>query len=107
MRASFVTSMAILHLKIEVCVSCAGVYRWGGWTLTNYLINGFSMYKNTMANIGIILIGCSLILSGTWLLRSQATVGDIAWMKAMISHHSIAVLTSKRAQIEDPRVRIS
>jgi uncharacterized protein (DUF305 family) len=63
------------------------------------------MYKNTMANIGIILIGCSLILSGTWLLRSQATVGDIAWMKAMIYHHSIAVLTSKRAQIEDPRVR--
>ena len=40
-----------------------------------------------------------------WLARSQATVGDEAWMKAMIPHHSIAVLTSRRAQISDPRVR--
>ncbi|MBB6018266.1 DUF305 domain-containing protein, partial [Deinococcus radiopugnans] len=37
--------------------------------------------------------------------RSQATVGDVAYMKAMIPHHSIAILTSTRAQIEDPRVR--
>ncbi|WP_370030683.1 DUF305 domain-containing protein [Qipengyuania mesophila] len=40
-----------------------------------------------------------------WLVRSQQTVDDEAWMKAMIPHHSIAVLTSKRAQISDPRVR--
>ena len=26
-------------------------------------------------------------------------------MRAMIPHHSIAILTSERAQIEDPRVR--
>jgi len=26
-------------------------------------------------------------------------------MKAMIPHHSIAILTSERARIEDPRVR--
>jgi uncharacterized protein (DUF305 family) len=26
-------------------------------------------------------------------------------MKAMIPHHSIAILTSRRAQISDPRVR--
>ncbi|MBB6018909.1 DUF305 domain-containing protein, partial [Deinococcus radiopugnans] len=37
--------------------------------------------------------------------RSQATVGDVAYMKAMIPHHSIAILTSTRAQIKDPRVR--
>ena len=28
-----------------------------------------------------------------------------AWMKAMIPHHSIAILTSERASITDPRVR--
>ena len=39
------------------------------------------------------------------LARSQATVGDVAWMKAMIPHHSIAILTSTRAHISDPRVR--
>jgi uncharacterized protein (DUF305 family) len=30
---------------------------------------------------------------------------DVAWMKAMIPHHSIAILTSERAHITDARVR--
>jgi uncharacterized protein (DUF305 family) len=40
-----------------------------------------------------------------WLVRGQATVDDTDYMKAMIPHHSIAILTSERAQISDPRVR--
>ena len=40
-----------------------------------------------------------------FLARSQATVGDVAWMQAMIPHHSIAILTSERARLSDPRVR--
>lgn len=40
-----------------------------------------------------------------WLVRSQATVGDTSYMRAMIPHHSIAIMTSQRAQISDPRVR--
>ena len=39
------------------------------------------------------------------MVRSQRTVDDIAFMRAMIPHHSIAVLTSERAHIRDPRVR--
>ena len=39
------------------------------------------------------------------MLRSQQTVDDVAYMKAMIPHHSIAILTSTRAHISDPRVR--
>ena len=38
-------------------------------------------------------------------MRSQATVDQVDWMQAMIPHHSIAILTSSRADIEDPRVR--
>lgn len=30
---------------------------------------------------------------------------DVSYMKAMIPHHSIAILTSSRARISDPRVR--
>ena len=37
--------------------------------------------------------------------RSQRPTGDVAYMKAMIPHHSIAILTSSRAHISDPRVR--
>jgi peptidoglycan/LPS O-acetylase OafA/YrhL len=63
------------------------------------------MYKNKSANIAI-LIGAVVIFAGSlWLVRSQTTVGDIDYMKAMIPHHSIAILTSSRAHIKDPRVR--
>jgi uncharacterized protein (DUF305 family) len=54
----------------------------------------------------MIVIGSAVVFAvSLWLLRSQATVGDVAYMRAMIPHHSIAVLTSERAKIKDPRVR--
>lgn len=64
-----------------------------------------SMYTNKRLNLGI-FVGSALVFGlSLWLVRSQTTVGDIAWMKAMIPHHSIAILTSERAHISDPRVR--
>jgi len=38
-------------------------------------------------------------------VRSQETVDDVSYMKAMIPHHSIAIMTSERAHIKDPEVR--
>jgi uncharacterized protein (DUF305 family) len=46
-----------------------------------------------------------LFAAALYLVRSQDTIEDVAWMKAMIPHHSIAILTSERAHISDPRVR--
>ncbi|MGK2925674.1 MAG: DUF305 domain-containing protein [Lysobacterales bacterium] len=63
------------------------------------------MYKNKRANVAIVIGSVALLGLGIWLVRSQETVGDVAWMKAMIPHHSIAILTSERANITDPRVR--
>ncbi len=63
------------------------------------------MYTNRAANVAIVIGGIGLMTAGLWLVRSQATVADIAWMEAMIPHHSIAILTSERANISDPRVR--
>lgn len=63
------------------------------------------MYKDKRANVAIVIGSIALMFAGLWLVRSQATVGDVAWMKAMIPHHSIAILTSERAKISDPRVR--
>lgn len=63
------------------------------------------MYKNKKANIAIFL-GSLVIFGGSLLLlRSQTTVQDSSWMSAMIPHHSIAILTSERAEIDDVRVR--
>ena len=63
------------------------------------------MYKNPRANAAI--VGASLVVfaAALWLVRSQAAVDDVSYMRGMIPHHSIAILTSERAQITDPRVR--
>jgi Na+/proline symporter len=65
----------------------------------------WSMYKNRAANFGIIAGIIAVFALALWLVRSQETVGDVAWMKAMIPHHSIAIMTSERAHIKDPEVR--
>lgn len=63
------------------------------------------MYSDKKLNARI-FVGCAIVFCGAlWLVRSQATVDDVAWMSAMIPHHSIAILTSERASIKDPRVR--
>lgn len=63
------------------------------------------MYKNRSANAGIFIGGTLLMIAGIWLVRSQITVTETDYMEGMIPHHSIAILTSERAQIEDPRVQ--
>ena len=62
------------------------------------------MYTSRAANIAVYAIAAVVFAVSLWLVRSQSTVGDIAWMQAMIPHHSIAILTSERAGLSDPRV---
>ncbi|GJM03899.1 MAG: hypothetical protein DHS20C08_24000 [Rhodomicrobium sp.] len=63
------------------------------------------MYTDNNMNMAIIAGAIIVFGSSLALMRSQATIEDQAWMKAMIPHHSIAILTSSRAKISDPRVR--
>jgi len=63
------------------------------------------MYPNRRANIGIVAGSLAVFAAALWLVRSQQTVDDVSYMKSMVPHHSIAILTSERAQILDPRVR--
>lgn len=65
----------------------------------------WKMYPDRRANVGII-IG-AVLLGGVFFLlsQSQILVGDVNYMRGMIPHHSIAILTSDRAGIEDLRVR--
>ena len=64
-----------------------------------------NMYKKTKVNLMIYGLSVLLFTVGIWGVRSQATVDQVDWMQAMIPHHSIAILTSSRADIEDPRVQ--
>jgi len=65
----------------------------------------WSMYGNVTKNIIILAVAASVFALALWLVRSQTTVTDTEYMKAMIPHHSIAIMTSERAHIRDPRVR--
>jgi hypothetical protein len=63
------------------------------------------MYPDRRLNLAILLGAAAVFAGSLWLVRSQETVDDVAYMRAMIPHHSIAVMTSRRAHIRDPRVR--
>jgi uncharacterized protein (DUF305 family) len=65
----------------------------------------WGMYRNRAANVAILAASALVFAVSLALMRSQRTVDDVAWMRAMIPHHSIAILTSTRARIGDPRVR--
>lgn len=64
------------------------------------------MYQDRKKNIAILIGSLVLFVSALSLVRMQKPIiGDILWMKAMIPHHSIAILTSERADIKDPEVK--
>lgn len=64
-----------------------------------------SMFPNKKWNIRIIT-GCMILFVLVLLfLKTQTLVGDRQYLKAMIPHHSSAIMTSKNAKINDPEVR--
>jgi type II secretory pathway predicted ATPase ExeA len=65
----------------------------------------WGMYKNRTAKLFILALAALVFAGSLWLTRSQTTVSDADYMRAMIPHHSIAILTSTQASIRDPRVR--
>jgi uncharacterized protein (DUF305 family) len=113
--------MVSVSTVVMYCLMYLNVREWNHiyWSQTRFwmaLIMGSSMavvmlafmlgmYTNKRANAVVISVSAVAFLGSLFLVRSQTTVGDVAYMEAMIPHHSIAVLTSERARIEDPRVR--
>lgn len=64
-----------------------------------------TMYPSRAVNIAIFAGSIVVFAGALWLVRSQVTVNGASYMRAMIPHHSIAIMTSERAGIEDARVR--
>ena len=77
----------------------------GGMMMIVMLLFMWGMYRDTRKNVIILAVGAVVFAGALWLVRSQATVDDEDYMSAMIPHHSIAIMTSARANISDPRVR--
>ena len=112
MITSFVTMYVVMFLNVfqldHVYLSTTRTYM----TLLmvapmaiSMLLFMWKMYPNKKLNYGIITLSIFLFVGSLVGLRKQKQIGDIQWMKAMIPHHSSAILTSSHADIKDPQVK--
>lgn len=100
----YLNTYALAHIHFSQTRAWMAVFMGAAMAI---VMLGFmrGMYKDERMNMGIFIGAIAVFAAALWLVRSQATVGDVAYMRAMIPHHSIAIMTSERARITDPRVR--
>ena len=114
--AMIATSTAVMFVLMYTTVYRLGHVWWSQTKVWMALYMGAAMavvmlsfmlrmYTDRRKNVLIFVGSAAVFVASLFLARSQETVGDVAYMKAMIPHHSIAILTSTRARISDPRVR--
>ena len=113
--AMIATSMVVMYAVMYVNTYQLSHIQWSETRFFMTLLMGstmavvmlgymLGMYKNAKINIGIVLGSILVFTLGTFLVRSQNTVDDRSYMRAMIPHHSIAILTSENSEIKDQRV---
>lgn len=100
----YATNYSVDHVWFSQTRFWMALFMGGAMAIT-MLAFMLGMYKDRQKNLAIFGGAAVVLLATLFLARSQVTVRDVAWMKAMIPHHSIAILTSERARIADPRVR--
>ena len=114
--AMIATSMAAMFLLMYVNTYQLDHVMWSETRFYMTLVMGAAMagimlsfmtgmYRDRKVNLAIFVGSLAVLVASVALVRSQATVDDDSYMSAMIPHHSIAILTSERAGIEDQRVR--
>lgn len=100
----YLNTYALDHIFYSETRTWMALYMGGAMAIIMLLFM-LGMYDDKRKN-ALILVGAVALFAGSlYLVRSQDTISDQAWQKAMIPHHSIAILTSERAHIEDRRVR--
>jgi small-conductance mechanosensitive channel len=62
------------------------------------------MYPNKGLNKAILVSSVAVFALALIGLRAQVPIGDTQYMRAMIPHHSSAILTSEEADLRDPEV---
>lgn len=100
----YLNSYQMSHVRFSETRTYMALYMGGMMSLV-MLTFMWGMYKSKAKSWAIVVGSIILFCVALFLVRSQVTVQDRAWMKAMIPHHSIAILTSERAEIDDVRVR--
>jgi uncharacterized protein (DUF305 family) len=65
----------------------------------------WGMYENKKANYIILTTAVILFIGTLTMLRNQTMIADVQWMKAMIPHHSSAIMVSQKAHLQDPEAQ--
>jgi hypothetical protein len=113
--AMILTAMVVMYAAMFIGSWEWGHVRWSESRLFMTLTMGgtmglimlawmLNMYKNTKANVAIVVVSLLLFGTGAFLDRSQTTVQDTSFMSGMIPHHSLAITRSERAELSDVRV---
>ena len=63
------------------------------------------MFPSKKANAALILGSVAIFAGSFALIRTQTTIGDTAFLRSMIPHHSGAILMCEQAKLSDPEVR--
>jgi uncharacterized protein (DUF305 family) len=100
----YLNTFAFSHIQFSETRTYMALYMGAAMALV-MLAFMWAMYQNRAVNYGIVGVSVVVFAGALFLVRSQSTVDDVSWMRAMIPHHSIAILTSERAGISDPRVK--
>jgi uncharacterized membrane protein len=100
----YLNSYQLNHVFFSETRTYMAIYMGAAMALVMLLFM-LSMYKDKKKNTTIFIGSVITFAAALFLVRSQVTVDDQSWMSAMIPHHSIAILTSERANIKDKRVQ--
>jgi len=100
----YLNTYAISHVWFSETRTYMALYMGAGMAII-MLAFMLGIYSNKKLNTAIFIIAALTFALCIYLVRSQSTISDTAYTKAMIPHHSIAILTSERSNLEDVRVR--
>ncbi|MBC3538298.1 DUF305 domain-containing protein [Rufibacter sediminis] len=64
-----------------------------------------NMYEDKKLNMVIYASSAVVFVGALFFLRNQVLVADEQYMKAMIPHHSSAIMVSQKANIKDPELK--
>lgn len=92
------------HLYLSVSRTYMTLLMVAPMAVVMLLVMG-KMYPDKKKNALIISASILVFVGSLAGLRTQVPVGDEQYMKAMIPHHSSAIMTSKNASIQDPEVK--
>lgn len=99
----FVGSWELSHVRFSQSRVFMALTMGGtmGLVMLAWMLN---MYRSVKGNIIVVAVSLLLLGGGIFLDRSQTTVGDVSFMRAMIPHHSLAITRSERFNVDDVRV---